>query len=260
MKFRKMFIFAVGLTSSAIVTPFVLTSCSSYSVSSQNVKLVTTSYASEKYSSLSKTNLSVKDAAYGSSYNSGNYLFVFGSTSNNDVRTFLYGSNGNSGTGSNLTVEEQNFSSSTFMRNFYSSSTIKNNNVKLVLFIDLAPYNSDAGGATATNGEETPFDTYTSQEVLDIANKTYIPGESTPGKYTEENLPLEYRFMIGSYKRTDDSARAYRNFYEYISVLRPSLNDSAKTGGMIAFKDGKSPSSYSITESIDTINTYYQTS
>lgn len=260
MKFKKRIIFAAGLATSLLVMPFVLTSCSSNSISSQTVKLVSSNnYTTEKYSTLSQTNLSVKDAVYGSSYNSGNYLFVYGTTSSSDVRSFLYGPNGNAGAGTNLTVDEQNFSTSDFMRNFYSSSTIKNNNVKLVLFIDLLPYNENAGGPSATNGEETPFDTYSSQEILDLANKVNVPNESTPEKYTEQNLPLEYRFMIGSYKRRDNSAAAYRNFYNYISVLRPSLKDTAKTGGMLAFKNGKSPASFSITEKIDSINTYYQT-
>ena len=260
MKFKKMFILAAGLTTSSLVVPFVLTSCSSNSISSQNVRLVSsTNYTTEKYSTLQKTNLNVKDAVYGSSFNSGNYLFVYGTTSNSDVRSFLYGPNGNAESGTNLTVNEQNFSTSSFMKSFYSSSTIKNNNVQLVLFIDLVPYNPNAGGATATKGDESPFDTYTSQEVLDIANKTHVPGESTPGKYTEQNLPLEYRFMISSYKRKDNSAAAYRNFYNYISVLRPSLKDTAKSGGILAFKNSKAPASYSITEKIETINTYYQT-
>ncbi len=234
--------------------PAIAASCSSV----YNTKLKEITYtswkgngASSTYSSLSTVNVSVKDAIYGSNYNNGNYIFIYGtvgSESKSAMADLLYGPVGNDGTG-NVVVDmdkKLNFGSSVFFKQFFneenglgSKNSLLGFNVGLLMFIDFAPYNPDAATVNGLSGSESPLAKYTQQEVLDELNK------GTDGSYTMDNLPDSAKAKINTYKRKDKSAIEYRRLVDYIKQIRPQ---AGQTDGIIAFKKDKDPKNYSISD------------
>ncbi|MCF0217744.1 MAG: hypothetical protein HUJ42_01720 [Malacoplasma sp.] len=261
MKFtmKKIFKFLLPVTA-VVLTPVIATSCSNVETTSAK-QLDSTSWnnGNVKYSELSNSNVSIRDAVYGSNFNNGNYIFLYGSLANSDFANFLYG-NGNNGLG-NQTVNEQNFSSSVFFTNFFNSILANPNNgfgytVSFLMYVDMPPYNGDANSDTnALSGYNLPNDQYTADEALTIANGGSDP---TAGTYTQTTLPENYQLMVGNYKRNDQSAITYRDIVKYVETIRPNLASTAVDGGIIAFKKNKNPKSFSISDSIlSDLITYY---
>ena len=225
------------------------------------------------YSQLSDSSVTVKDAIYGSNYNNGNYIFLYGTTgseASSPIADLLYGTTGNDGTG-NIVVDMDknlNFSTSTFLSSFFnngngeqtgglgSSNSIVGFSVSLLMFIDFAPYNGDASSTNGKSGADSPLAQYTQDEVLAELNKDGI-------KYTLENMPNEAKAKIGTYKRNDQSAIEYRYLLNYMKAVRPGAANTTDTYGLIAFKKDKAPQTFSISDASSlssNLLSYYQSS
>ena len=234
---------------SAAIIPTITSSCS-YSLTT-NAKVITASSwnkDSTKYSSLSTSSVNLQSAIYGSNYNKGNYIFIYGSLTDSAFYSALYGTNIIKPT----QQTDQNFNSDLLKNIFNANSSIQssfNFSVSVLMFIDIPPYNGDASDLNGLTGYDSPTATYSSDEVL----KEYNNGGST---YTVATLPLEAQIKIGSYKRTDKSAIIYRDLINYIQKARPNIS-SPSSGGVIAFKKGKSPKSLSLTASLKDVIDYY---
>lgn len=249
--------FGLPLITAAVV-PSVISSCSSASYTyTKALTSSTWSNNSTKYSDLSSSKVSAKSAAYGSNYNNGNYIFIWGSLGTDDGTTasslasFLYGTS--------ASAQEQNINSS-FLTQFFGNSGIGNGktfgySVSVLMYIDIPPYDGTASSINGKSGYDSPNAQYSLTEVLNEANKG-----STVGAYSESTLPVKYQLKVGTYKRTDKQAIAYREFIDYLTKIRPSLS-SPQSGGMIAFKKNKNPQAISsLTDAssvISTLQTYY---
>lgn len=265
MKFKSWkFIFFGVLGAIGITTPSFLTSCSSI----QTTKLKSLDLSSwgtdgknTTYSSLKYSDVSIKDAIYGSNYNDGNYIFVYGWTGNPEgqaVADFLYGTNGNDGTG-NIKVDMEstlNFSNSSFFKTFFTNgqgigNSLYNFNVNVLMYIDYAPYNPNASSVNGLSGSESPTAKYSQEEVLAELN---VDGDT----YNMENLPDEAKAKIGTYKRNDKSAITYREIIKYLKEIRPNITTDDK-GGIIAFSKDKNPKSLSLSSDANaTLRDYYK--
>lgn len=229
--------------------------------------------SSVTYSKLSNVNVSIKEAIYGSNYNNGNYIFLFGSTGNQsatDIANFLYGSNGNDGTG-NIKVDMKdtlNFSTSPFLTQFYNPGTgegtggmgSKNSllgfSVSLLMFIDYAPYNENASDVNGYSGADGPLDKFTQDEVL-------AEYEEKENITSVDDLPDEAKAKIGAYKRNDESAIQYRYLLNYMNTIRPGASNVSETSGLIAFKKNKDPQTFAITDASElytNLLNYYKSS
>ncbi len=233
----------------------VATSCSQ-TINSTQGKLVTKNFASEMYTKLNGSGTSIESLAYGSNYNDGNYVFVYGTTADASFRNFLYGPNGNDGTG-NDKKDELNFSSSVFIQNFFDYNSLGNGqllnySVSLILYVDVAPYNGNAGfNNNGLDGINSPFDKYTLDEVIAEANGDIA------NKYDAKTLPESYRYKVNTYKRTDEQAKVYREFIAYIKSIRPN-GSFADTSGMIAFRKKTTPQKLDASDaSYDSLVSYY---
>ncbi len=256
MKKNFLRIFKYGLpVVTAIVLPSFLSSCSA--ITSTNSKVLDSSNWNNgdvKYTQLKTSNVSLESSIYGSNYNSGNYIFMYGSLANADVAKFLYG-NGNEGS-NNQTVNEQNFSSSNFFDSYFSS-ILQNGDlgftVSFLMYIDIPVYNENAIESYGETGWESPTDKFTIDDVLNEYNEG-----NTPGKYTQATLPVEAQVKVDNYKRNDQSAITYRELVKYVKEIRPSLASTADNGAIIAFKKDSNPKSFNIDSSIiDELLTYY---
>lgn len=250
---KKSIMFKLSLLGiSSIAIPIVLTSCSDASVYSVKAKEYNSAdYQSNKlYSSLTESNLSIKDAIYGSNYNEGNYIFIYGTLTSSDVLSFLYQNSNNI-----IPYNEKAFDGSFFKR-FYQQGGLGNGvitglNVKIIMYIDIPPNNDDA--IEPLQGKESPFSTYSADDVLIEANR------NAPNRYEQSTLPDEFKFKIGTYKRYDQKAIDYRDLVSYIQTIRPNMQGTANDGGLIAFKKDSDPKSYSVSfSSYDSILSYYQ--
>lgn len=274
----KRFRFLKYLVPAAVISvvPIIATSCSS--VYSTNLKSLSFANWKEEgkgntYATLSEANVSIKDAIYGSNYNNGNYIFIYGtigSESSSALADLLYGKNGNNGTG-NIVVngdKNLNFSTSLFLTTFFnegngtktgglgSKNSILGYSVSILSYIDFAPYNPNASSINGLSGSESPLAQYTQDEVLNELNN------SAGGQvYTIENMPDEAKAKIGTYKRNDRSAIEYRDLLNYIKSVRPGAANTTDTYGLIAFKNGKAPQTFPINDPTS-LNTsliqYYQ--
>lgn len=276
---RKILKYMFPITALAIV-PVITSSCSGvYTTKLKQISPINWSTEKDKttYSSLSTVNVSIKDAIYGSNFNNGNYIFLYGWTGNNTEKTLpnlLYGPNGNSGIG-NIVVDMKknlNFGSSPFLNLFFNPGTsnaqnggIGTNNsslgfsVSLLMFVDYAPYNGNATSINGQSGAESPLATYTQDEVLAEYNEGQT-GENL--NYTLENLPEEGKAKIGTYKRNDKSAIEYRELINYMKAIRPDASNTNDNYGLLAFKKGKNPQSFSIDNSTtlyESLLEYYKT-
>lgn len=250
----KLFKFGLPLVGAAII-PTVISSCASTATTyTRTLNSSNWNNGSAKYSSLSKSKVSLESALYGSSYNKGNYVFIWGTLADSSVANFLYGSSG-----VDLT-SEKDLSNSTFLRQFFNESglgsgTFAGYSVSLLMFIDNPPYDgSVTDNSAGRTGYNSPTDKYTIDSVLKEAN-----GGSEIGAYTEATLPVEYQLKVGNYMRSDKSAVTYREFIQYVKQVRPTIS-SPESSGIIAFKKGKKPQSYSISDSstlISSLKTYY---
>lgn len=249
-KFYKCLKVGLPLLSAAVI-PTITSSCS-YAVTT-STKVITSSTwnkSSTKYSTLKTSNVNLESAIYGSNYNNGNYIFIYGSLTNSDFYKMLYGSSPTKPT----QETDQNFNS-TLLNDILTSKTLQSSfgfSVSVLMYVDIPPYNGDASDLNALTGYDSPTSTYSSDEVL----KEYNNGGST---YTTATLPLEAQLKIGTYKRTDRSAIAYRELVEYIKKIRPTL-DSTDAGGVIAFKKNKNPKSLGVSTTLSSIIEYYQPS
>ncbi|MDE5545261.1 MAG: hypothetical protein K2I76_01470 [Malacoplasma sp.] len=249
-KVLKIFKYATPVIA-AIALPSIISSCSA--VATNTTKVLDSSNWNNgevKYSQLNSTDVSLESSVYGSNYNSGNYIFMYGSLANTEVVKFLYGNN-NEGL-----VEEPNFSSSTFFETYFNS-ILQNGDlgftVSFLMYIDIPIYNENAIEAYGETGWESPTDKFTIENVLTEYNEG-----NTPGKYTEANLPVEAQLKVGNYKRNDQSAITYRELVKYVKEIRPSLENSADNGAIIAFKKNSNPKSFNIDSSIiNDLLTYY---
>lgn len=252
MKKKKFILKFALLGICSITVPLALTSCSDASVYSVKAKEYNSSdYQSDQlYSSLTDSDVSIKDAIYGSNYNDGNYIFIYGTIANADVLNFLYlNANGQ------IPYNEQGINGSFFKR-FYQQGGLGNGaitsfNVKIIMYIDIPPINDNA--IAPLTGRESPFATYSSDDVLEQANF------NEPNRYTEKTLPDEYKFKIGTYRRYDQKAIDYRDLVNYIKTIRPNMQGTAEDGGLIAFKKDNNPKSFTISDSsYSSILSYYQ--
>lgn len=276
MKFKKSL--KIVLPSLALLSvPLIATSCGS--VYTTKLKYLNPDDWKDNgkentYATLSNSSVSVKDAIYGSNFNDGNYIFLFGSTGNSDatdIANLLYGPNGNDAIG-NIGVDmdkNMNFSTSQFLPTFFSAGTgegtgglgSKNSplgfSVSLLMFIDFAPYNPDATGNSGKSGADGPLDKYTQDEVLAEWQ------EKDEGVSSLNDLPKEAQAKIGTYKRNDESAIQYRNLVNYMNAIRPGAANVSTTSGLIAFKNGKNPQTFAISDPSSlnsSLLTYYKTS
>lgn len=254
--------------SAICLLPIAATACTPSDVNQVRARLLNANAwngngQNTKYSELNQVNVTLEQAIYGTNnFNNGNYIFIYGTTANNDTRTLLYGARGNNNS-SNNTVSEQNFSSSSFFQNFFRANNSLGSGgllpfrVSLLLFIDRPPYNPNASVGSGLNGNEDPLATYSSTEVVNEFNSQ---NGIVTNQYTEKTLPVEARAKIGTYKRNDLDAIAYRNLVNYIQIIRPNLKGTAANAGLIAFATNKAPVSYEISSATlynDLIN-YYQ--
>lgn len=243
----------------SIAMPLLLTSCAS-AEQTIHAKIIESSDIKKTYSELTTSPITLYDAMYGANFNNGNYVFIYGTTGSASFREYAYGKNGNAGTGSNATIKEQNFSTSDFLSSFFQPGSIGNGtlpyNIKILTYIDLNPYKANAESQFPEDNDGiTPFETWTDAQVLELAN-------GGTDRYDIKNLPNEYKFKIGTYKRYDNSAINYRSTIEFLLKIRPSITGASgnnKDGGLIAFKKDKNPSTFELTQtSIASITTYYQ--
>lgn len=256
MIMKKKILFLFGLVPLATVAiPFAITSCSQ-SINATQGKIVTSNFTNEMYSKLNNSGASIESLAYGSNYNNGNYIFVYGTTADSSFRNFLYGPNGNDGSG-NDKKDELNFSSSVFIQNFFDYNSLGNGqllnySVSLILYVDVAPYNGNAGvNNNGLDGINSPFDKYTLDEVLAEANGDIA------NKYDAKTLPEQYRYKVNTYKRTDEQAKTYREFIAYLKSIRPNGSFS-DTSGMMAFRKNNTPQKLDATDSsYDSLVNYY---
>ncbi|MEG2974425.1 MAG: hypothetical protein RR798_01975 [Malacoplasma sp.] len=262
MKLKKNFnkkIFAcAGFAVVGFSAPLFLTSCTP----GQNLyaKIIDINTKMETYTALPFSNVSLYDAIYGANFNNGNYIFIYGTTGSPSFREYAYG-RGNDNSGSNATINEQNFSTSAFLINFFNKGNIGNgllpkDNVKILTYMDLDPYNPNAKSEFPEDNDGlTPFETWTQEQVLQLANKG-------SDRYDIKTLPNEFKFKIGTYKRYDDSAIQYRSTIEFLLKIRPSITgvgSDNKSGGLIAFKKDKNPATYELAQaSVESISAYYQ--
>lgn len=233
----------VGLA--GIIIPISLTSCAP-SINSYKAKIIGSNYETQKYSSLSNSNVSIEDAVYGSSINDGNYIMIFGSDTNETFRSFLYGPNGDGNWGSNDTVTEQTFAKSSFLQTWFSDGGLGtgDNPVTILLYEDISPYNDNASSINGENGKSDPFAKYTSEEVVAMYNN--MESDSVDAN----NLPKEWRLKINKYKRYDDSAKTFRNFVRYIDQIRPNSGFGSSTeqkSGIFAFRKKTKPAKFDAT-------------
>ncbi|MDE5767652.1 MAG: hypothetical protein K2H56_03810 [Malacoplasma sp.] len=249
-KVLKIFKYGIPLVA-AIALPSIISSCSA--VASTSTKVLDSSNwnsGEAKYTELKSSGISLESSVYGSNYNSGNYIFMYGSLANTEVAKFLYGNN------SQGLVEEPNFSTSNFFETYFNS-ILQNGDlgftVSFLMYIDIPVYNENAIEAYGETGWESPTDKFTIENVLNEYNE----GKS-PGKYTEATLPAEAQLKVGNYKRNDESAITYRELVKYVKEIRPSLSSTADSGAIIAFKNGNNPKSFNIDGSIiNDLLTYY---
>lgn len=252
----KFFLFSSFACLASVAIPLTITSCAP-TVQNLKAKVITSQTKNKKYSELQKSNVSLENAIYGSNYNNGNYVFVYGTTSNDEFNQFLYG-NGNDGQTSNNTVTEQNFSTSKFINSFFNENGLGTStfNVSLLMYADLAPYNGSLTGLDGKEAKESPFSKYTIDDVVNIYNKN----QSTPiySKDDIKGLPIEAQLKIDTYKRADEQAMGYRNFYTYLQSIRGN-GEFKQTGGIIAFKKDTQPKKFDATENIySEVETYYK--
>lgn len=153
----------------AISVPLALTSCSDASVYSVKAKEYNSSdYQTDKlYTSLTDSNVSIKDAIYGTNYNDGNYIFMYGTIADTNVLNFLY-----LNTNGQIPYNEPGINGSFFKR-FYQqgglgNGAISNFNVKIIMYIDIPPIEDNA--VAPLTGRESPFSTFSSDDVLQQAN------------------------------------------------------------------------------------------
>lgn len=246
---KKLILLSLGV--SAIAIPAIaLSSCSA--VYTNTAKVIDLNYATKTYSSLQDSKISLESAIYGSNYNKGNYIFLYGTTGAKSVRDFLYGPNGNAGSGTNATIEEQNFSTSSFFQNFFDYSGLGNGllpyNLPILSYIDLQPYDENyqvvEPDDPGKNGL-TPFAKWTEAQVL----QQYNDGADI---YDVKTLPDEAKFKIGTYRRYDQSAIRYREIIDYLLVVRPNvtgISGDNKNGGLICFREGFDPKSFDLSAS-----------
>ncbi|RXY96480.1 hypothetical protein D8X55_03685 [Malacoplasma penetrans] len=247
--FSRLFKFGLPLVAVAVV-PSVVSSCSS-TVTTKTKVLNASNWnnGNVKYSELSSSNTSLESATFGSSFNSGNYIFIWGTLADSSFATFLYGSSGASAT------EEKSFENSTFLKSFFSSELSTSSvfgNVSLLLYIDTPPYNGDV---TDNSAGETGYDSPTEQYTLDNVLKEANEGAAV-GRYTAETLPLSYQLKVGNYMRGDKEAVTYREFVQYVKTVRPSVS-GPENSGIIAFKKGKNPAAFSTSSTISDLTSYY---
>lgn len=249
-----------GLITTSFAIPLILTSCST-SEQAIHAKIIEITDTKKTFSELSASSVTLYDAMYGSNFNNGNYIFIYGTTGSPSFREYAYGKNGNAGSGSNATVNEQNFSTSDFISSFFQPGNLGNGilpyNIKILTYMDLNPYNANFSSQFPEDNDGlTPFETWTDSQVLELAN-------NGTDRYDIKNLPNEYKFKIGTYKRYDNSAIDYRSTIEFLLKIRPSITGvggNNKDGGLIAFKKNKNPATFELTQtSIASITTYYQT-
>lgn len=236
----------------SITVPLAITSCSDESVYNVKAKEYNSSdYQSDQlYSSLTDSDVSIKDAIYGCNYNDGNYIFIYGTIANSDILNFLYKNANGIPSYTERGIDGQFFST------FYQPGGLGNGaitglNVEIIMYIDIPPIDDNA--IAPENGIETPFATWSSDDVLQQANR------NAPNRYTEKTLPDEYKFKIGTYRRYDEAAIDYRDLVNYIKTIRPNMQGTAEDGGLIAFKKDNDPKSFTISDSsYSSILSYYQ--
>lgn len=251
---KKNFLFKFGfLGACAISIPLVLTSCSSESVYSVKTKEMTlTSYNNQStYSSLSSSNVNLKDAIYGSNFNDGNYIFIYGTTSSEEILTFLYANQ------SMPTYNESNINGE-FFSTFYSEGNLGNGglssyNVKILMYIDIPPNNDDA--YLEDEGQASPTAKYDVNAAIAKAQR-----DGYTNVTAEKDLPEKYRYLIDTYIRYDQKAIEYRNLVDYIGTVRSNMQGTKENGGIIAFRKDTDPKSFSVAaSSYESIRTYYET-
>lgn len=284
MKKKNLFLLGSISLITAVIMPLALTSCAN-TISGHYAKIVTinnmgnkpaspspaangtVNQTATKYTQLGNSNITIKEAIFGTNkINDGNYIFAFGSIANSGFRTFLYGPNGNDGEYSNLTANEQYIYSSPFLKNFFSTGAIGNgrfnststgvvkSDVQVLLYADMPKFNPNASIIDGTDGYSAPFDVFDRDQVLNKYNQNRPDGDY----YTLETLPNNAKFQIGRYKRYDDSARLYREFYEYVKILRPNgTYEDNGGGGIIAFKKNANPKSFAIGVAYDEVEKYF---
>lgn len=259
-KSKKIFMYS-GLMLVSVTMPLVLTSCANVE-QTIHAKIIDTLDTKKTYSQLGESTTTLYDAMYGSNFNNGNYIFIYGTSGSPSFREYAYGKNGNLGSGSNATIEEQNFSTSDFISSFFQPGSLGTGilpyNVKILTYMDLNPYNAFASSQFAEDNDGlTPFETWTDTQVLALAN------DGGTDRYDITTLPNEYKFKIGTYKRYDNSAVDYRSTIEFLLKIRPSVTGvgrNNKDGGLIAFKQDSNPKTFELAQaSIASITTYYQT-
>lgn len=275
MNKKKLMFSGLTLSFVALTLPLTLTSCSNtiftYKIKEININSIQkptlrdAGNNDKKVSGLNISNVSIEKAIYGSNFNDGNYLFVYGTRVSDSFRTFLYGENGNyddPDINSNNTVKEQFLYSSKFLNEFFAENAIGNGlfennpqtinkNVKILLYADMPPVRENVSNIQGLDGIMSPFDVFSQEDVLKEANK------DQDGKYDLETLPDEFRFKINTFKRYDDGAVLYRDFITYLKSIRPNV-EMSQDAGMIAFKKNVNPKYFPIESDYLSIQDYYQ--